>query len=58
MVGRLDDVVPLEPNPELTLIDHNTEETLPLVLATGCWAGPWPIASTAPACSIRVHEGD
>jgi uncharacterized protein len=21
------------------LIDHNTEETLPLVLATGCWAG-------------------
>jgi uncharacterized protein len=24
---------------ELVLIDHNTEETLPLVLATGCWAG-------------------
>lgn len=24
---------------ERTLIDHNTEETLPLVLATGCWAG-------------------
>jgi len=23
----------------LVLIDHNTEETLPLVLATGCWAG-------------------
>ena len=23
----------------LTLIDHNTEETLPLVLDTGCWAG-------------------
>jgi uncharacterized protein len=23
---------------ELVLIDHNTEETLPLVLATGCWA--------------------
>jgi uncharacterized protein len=23
----------------LALIDHNTEETLPLVLATGCWAG-------------------
>jgi hypothetical protein len=21
------------------LVDHNTEETLPLVLATGCWAG-------------------
>ena len=21
------------------LIDHNNEETLPLVLATGCWAG-------------------
>jgi uncharacterized protein len=24
---------------ELTLIDHNNEETLPLVLASGCWAG-------------------
>jgi uncharacterized protein len=24
---------------ELVLIDHNNEETLPLVLATGCWAG-------------------
>jgi predicted metal-dependent TIM-barrel fold hydrolase len=24
---------------ELVLIDHNTEETLPLVLQTGCWAG-------------------
>jgi predicted metal-dependent TIM-barrel fold hydrolase len=24
---------------ELTLIDHNTEETLPMVLDTGCWAG-------------------
>ena len=23
----------------LTLIDHNNEETLPLVLRTGCWAG-------------------
>ena len=25
--------------PELTLVDHNTEETLPLTLASGCWAG-------------------
>lgn len=25
--------------PELTLIDHNNEETLPAVLASGCWAG-------------------
>lgn len=25
--------------PELTLIDHNMEETLPLVLEAGCWAG-------------------
>jgi uncharacterized protein len=25
--------------PELTLVDHNTEETLPLVLQAGCWAG-------------------
>src|SRR5205814_5137035 len=24
---------------ELVLIDHNNEETLPLVRATGCWAG-------------------
>jgi predicted metal-dependent TIM-barrel fold hydrolase len=24
---------------ERALIDHNTEETLPIVLATGCWAG-------------------
>jgi predicted metal-dependent TIM-barrel fold hydrolase len=24
---------------DTVLIDHNTEETLPLVLATGCWAG-------------------
>ncbi len=24
---------------ERTLVDHNTEETLPLVLASGCWAG-------------------
>jgi uncharacterized protein len=24
---------------ELALIDHNNEETLPLVLDTGCWAG-------------------
>src|SRR6266496_4670049 len=24
---------------ERVLIDHNTEETLPLVLDTGCWAG-------------------
>ncbi len=24
---------------QMALIDHNTEETLPLVLATGCWAG-------------------
>jgi uncharacterized protein len=25
--------------PQLTLVDHNTEETLPLVLESGCWAG-------------------
>jgi uncharacterized protein len=25
--------------PNLTLIDHNNEETLPLVLESGCWAG-------------------
>jgi uncharacterized protein len=25
--------------PELTLVDHNTEETLPLTLESGCWAG-------------------
>ena len=25
--------------PERTLVDHNTEETLPLTLAAGCWAG-------------------
>jgi hypothetical protein len=25
--------------PALTLVDHNTEETLPLVLDSGCWAG-------------------
>ncbi|HUJ60117.1 MAG TPA: TatD family hydrolase [Kofleriaceae bacterium] len=25
--------------PELTLVDHNTEETLPLTLASGAWAG-------------------
>lgn len=25
--------------PELALVDHNTEETLPHVLAAGCWAG-------------------
>jgi predicted metal-dependent TIM-barrel fold hydrolase len=25
--------------PELVIIDHNTEETLPLVLDSGCWAG-------------------
>jgi uncharacterized protein len=25
--------------PELTLMDHNNEETLPLVLEAGCWAG-------------------
>ena len=25
--------------PEWSLIDHNTEETLPLVLDAGCWAG-------------------
>ena len=25
--------------PELTLVDHNTEQTLPLVLDSGCWAG-------------------
>jgi predicted metal-dependent TIM-barrel fold hydrolase len=25
--------------PEWTLIDHNTEETLPLTLDAGCWAG-------------------
>ena len=24
---------------QMVLIDHNTEETLPLVLETGCWAG-------------------
>jgi predicted metal-dependent TIM-barrel fold hydrolase len=24
---------------ELTLVDHNTEETLPMVLDTACWAG-------------------
>ncbi len=24
---------------ELTLVDHNTEETLPLTLDSGCWAG-------------------
>ena len=24
---------------EKVIIDHNTEETLPLVLETGCWAG-------------------
>ncbi len=24
---------------DMVLIDHNTEETLPLVLETGCWAG-------------------
>jgi uncharacterized protein len=26
-------------NPKLVLIDHNTEETLPLTLDSGCWAG-------------------
>jgi uncharacterized protein len=26
-------------SPELTLVDHNTEETLPAVLDSGCWAG-------------------
>jgi predicted metal-dependent TIM-barrel fold hydrolase len=26
-------------NPEMILIDHNTEETLPLTLDSGCWAG-------------------
>jgi predicted metal-dependent TIM-barrel fold hydrolase len=25
--------------PELTLVDHNNEETLPLTLESGCWAG-------------------
>jgi len=25
--------------PERVIIDHNTEETLPLTLASGCWAG-------------------
>jgi uncharacterized protein len=25
--------------PEMVLIDHNTEETLPLTLDSGCWAG-------------------
>jgi uncharacterized protein len=25
--------------PHLTLVDHNNEETLPLVLESGCWAG-------------------
>jgi len=25
--------------PEQVLVDHNTEETLPLTLASGCWAG-------------------
>jgi predicted metal-dependent TIM-barrel fold hydrolase len=25
--------------PELVIIDHNTEETLPLTLGSGCWAG-------------------
>jgi hypothetical protein len=25
--------------PELTLVDHNNEETLPTVLEAGCWAG-------------------
>jgi uncharacterized protein len=25
--------------PEATLVDHNNEETLPLVLSSGCWAG-------------------
>ena len=25
--------------PEQALVDHNTEETLPLVLSAGCWAG-------------------
>jgi len=25
--------------PERTIVDHNTEETLPLTLASGCWAG-------------------
>ncbi len=25
--------------PEKTIVDHNTEETLPLTLASGCWAG-------------------
>jgi uncharacterized protein len=26
-------------SPERVIIDHNTEETLPLVLESGCWAG-------------------
>jgi uncharacterized protein len=25
--------------PEKTIVDHNTEETLPLTLDSGCWAG-------------------
>jgi predicted metal-dependent TIM-barrel fold hydrolase len=25
--------------PERAIVDHNTEETLPLTLASGCWAG-------------------
>jgi len=25
--------------PEMTIVDHNTEETLPMTLDSGCWAG-------------------
>lgn len=36
----------------MVLIDHNNEETLPLVLATGCWAGH----SIYPATKMDEHR--
>ncbi|HEY0714681.1 MAG TPA: TatD family hydrolase [Polyangia bacterium] len=38
--------------PELTLVDHNNEETLPLVLESGCWAGH----SIYPATKMDEHR--
>jgi predicted metal-dependent TIM-barrel fold hydrolase len=38
--------------PELALVDHNNEETLPLVLESGCWAGH----SIYPATKMDEHR--
>lgn len=45
-------------NPEMVLIDHNTEETIAMVRESGCWAGHtvYPVTKLSPERAVNILE--